>query len=125
MSKSGKKKILVIDDSETNLLLLQAILEDAGYQVTLLSNSCDAVQIIEQHKPDLVLLDLLMPDMDGFEFMKHLNNGSGSLPAPVLVISAHTGQENNEKARELGALDVINKPIDITSFLNRVNKILN
>lgn len=120
-----RKEIMVVDDSETNLILLQAVLEDAGYHVVLMDDSLKAVEYIKHSKPDLILLDLLMPDLDGFDFMNRLSNGSGTLPSPVVVVTAYSNQENDKKAKELGALDVINKPINIASFLNKVNKIVN
>ncbi|MFP4620528.1 MAG: response regulator [Bacteroidales bacterium] len=120
-----KKEILVVDDSETNLILLQAVLEDAGYRVVSMDDSFQAVEYIQEHRPDLILLDLLMPDMDGFHFMERLSNGSGSLPLPVIVVTAYANPENHKKAMKLGALDVINKPINISSFIMKVNQIFN
>lgn len=120
-----RKEILVVDDSETNLILLQAVLEDAGYHVVLMDDSSKAMEYIRQHKPDLILLDLLMPELDGFDFMERLNNGTGIPPSPVVVVTAYSNQENNKRAKELGAMDVINKPINISSFIMKVNKIVN
>lgn len=116
---------MVVDDSETNLILLQAVLEDAGYHVVLMDNSLKAVEYIKHNRPDLILLDLLIPDMDGFDFMKQLSNGSDKLSSPVVVVTAYSNQEYYKKAKELGALDVIDKPINIASLLNTVNKIIN
>jgi len=120
-----RKEILVVDDSETNLILLQAVLEDAGYHVVLMDDSSKAVEYIRQHKPDLILLDLLMPDLDGFDLLERLNNGTGPPPSPVVVVTAYSNQENDRKAKELGAVDVVNKPINISSFIMKVNKIVN
>jgi len=120
-----RKEILVVDDSETNLILLQAVLEDAGYHVVLMDDSSKAVEYIRQHKPDLILLDLLMPDLDGFDLLERLNNGTGSPPSPVVVVTAYSNQENDRKAKEMGAVDVVNKPINISSFIMKVNKIVN
>lgn len=124
MDDSGKRKILVIDDSETNLILLQTILEEAGYEVELSDDSSVALDYIRARKPDLVLLDLLMPGMGGIEFLEQLNNGSDSLPAPVLVITAYASREYNERAKALGALDIIDKPIDITTILMQISRIV-
>ncbi len=125
MVQSEKKKILVVDDSETNLLLLSAVLEDAGYEVKLMSNSYQAVQYIHDHQPDLILLDLLMPGMDGFEFMERLRNGHNRQMYPVVVVTAYDNHDNTKKAMDLGAEDVINKPIDINNFLMKVEQIVN
>jgi CheY-like chemotaxis protein len=120
-----RKEILVVDDSETNLLLLQAVLEDAGYHVVVMDDTNKAVEYIHKNKPDLILLDLLMPGMDGFDFMQQLGNGTGNFVSPVIVVTAYANSENNRKARELGALDVINKPINIATFITKINKIFN
>lgn len=120
-----RREIVVVDDSETNLILLQAVLEDAGYHVVLMDDSLKAVEYTKKNEPDLILLDLLMPDMDGFDFMQRLSNGSGNLPCPVIVVTAYANQENNKKAKELGAIEVINKPINIASFIMKVKNIVN
>ncbi|MBS3808075.1 MAG: response regulator [Bacteroidales bacterium] len=125
MAYSEKKKILVIDDSETNLLLLSAVLEDAGYDVELLNDSHQAVAYINKHKPDLVLLDLLMPGMDGFEFMDKMNQDIRRPGFSIVVVTAYDSHDNKQKAKDLGAADVINKPIDISSFLDKVEQIVN
>jgi CheY-like chemotaxis protein len=125
MANSKKKTILVIDDSETNLLLLKAVLEDQGYQVEMMNDSRRAVDYIHRHDPDLVLLDLLMPGMDGFEFMGRLKDTGVKGRFPVVVVTAYDSHDNKQKAKALGATDVINKPIDIPSFITKVESIVN
>lgn len=125
MANTQKKTILVIDDSETNLLLLKAVLEDQGYEVELMNDSRRAVDYINRHDPDLVLLDLLMPGMDGFEFMGRLKEAGVKDRFPVVVVTAYDSQDNMQKAKALGATDVINKPIDIPSFITKVESIVN
>lgn len=116
---------MVVDDSETNLILLQAVLEDAGYHVVLMDDPIKAVEYIRYSQPDLILLDLLMPDLDGFDFLKRLSNGSDKLTTPVVVVTAYSNEEYYRKAKELGALEIIDKPVNIPSLLNTVNKIIN
>ncbi len=125
MAQLDRKKILVVDDSETNLLLLRAVLEDAGYEVKLINDSYQAVKYVEEQQPDLVLLDLLMPGMDGFEFMIQLNEENTRLSLPIIVVTAYDSRDNTQKAMDLGATDVINKPIDISDFLSKVEQIVN
>ncbi len=120
-----RKEIMVVDDSETNLILLQAVLEDAGYHVVLMDDSIKAVEYIRYNQPDLILLDLLMPDLDGFDFLKRLSNGSDKLTTPVVVVTAYSNEEYYRKAKGLGAWEVIDKPVNIPSLLNTVNKIIN
>ena len=125
MAQLDRKKILVVDDSETNLLLLRAVLEDAGYEVKLINDSYQAVKYVEEQQPDLVLLDLLMPGMDGFEFMIQLKEEKTRLSLPIIVVTAYDSRDNTQKAIDLGATDVINKPIDISDFLSKVEQIVN
>ena len=122
MKSHSRKKILVIDDSETNLVLLKAVLEDAGYEVLLAGSSKDAYYYFDNDRPDLILLDLLMPQEDGFMFMEKLKNGYTQLEVPVIVVTAYANRENEEKAKALGAQDVIEKPIDIPEFLIKIDK---
>jgi len=119
------KRILVIDDSETNLVLLKAILEDAGFHVNLAGNSKEATALYEKDKPDLILLDLLMPGVDGFGFLSMMNKEEkGKVVTPVIVVTAYANDENKDRAKKLGAADVIEKPIDIPAFLFKINQVL-
>ena len=119
------KKILVIDDSETNLVLLKAILEDAGFNVELSNNSKEAKGLFHEINPDLVLLDLLMPGIDGFGFLKQINeDNTNQHETPIIVVTAYANDENKTKAKKLGACDVIEKPIDISDFLIKINQVL-
>ena len=119
------KRILVIDDSETNLVLLKAILEDAGFYVNLAGNSKEATALYEKDKPDLILLDLLMPGVDGFGFLSMMNKEEkGKVVTPVIVVTAYANDENKDRAKKLGAADVIEKPIDIPAFLFKINQVL-
>ena len=122
MKSHSRKKILVIDDSETNLVLLKDVLQDAGYEVLLAGSSKDAFYSFENDRPDLILLDLLMPQEDGFMFMERLRNGYAQLEVPVIVVTAYANREYEEKAKSLGAQDVIEKPIDIPEFLVKIDK---
>jgi CheY-like chemotaxis protein len=121
MKEPTRKKILVIDDSETNLVLLKAVLEDAGYDVLMAGGAKDALDFYNNDKPDLILLDLLMPEEDGFMFMEKLKNGDVEMKVPVIVVTAYANRENTERAKTLGAEDIIEKPIDIPEFLVKIN----
>lgn len=118
------KKILVVDDSETNLVLLKAILEDVGFEVILAGNSKEAFSLSQKHEIDLILLDLLMPEMDGFTFLKSFKTQNTITEIPVVVVTAYANEENIRKAKELGATDVIEKPIDIPHFLYKISQVL-
>jgi DNA-binding response OmpR family regulator len=124
INKENKKKILVIDDHQANVLLMTKILEKHYFEV-LSTTSCDNVMdIIQDELPDLIVLDIMMPKIDGIEMLRILKNSSSSKQIPVIIVSAKTDTSIVEKVMELGAIDFVKKPISISYFLNSVNKIL-
>ena len=124
--KSGMKEynILVVDDSTTNIVLLEAIFEDKGYKLHTALNVSEAIHSMSKTLPDLILLDLLMPKISGFEFLEQLRKDDKSKNIPVIVISALTENDNIEKIRNLGATEFVSKPVDIPSLIALVEKTL-
>jgi CheY-like chemotaxis protein len=116
--------ILVVDDSTTNVVLLEAILEEKGYQIETALNVKEANACIEKRLPDLILLDLLMPKVSGFEYMMQLRENEKTKLTPVIVISALADDENVARIMRLGAVDFIKKPIDIPYLVDLVEKTL-
>jgi two-component system cell cycle response regulator DivK len=118
-------KILVIDDSTTNIVLLEAILKEKGYQIETALNAKEAFIRIEKQIPDLILLDLLMPKVSGFDFLEKLRKDKKTENTPVIVISALTNDDENvRRINNLGTMDFLRKPIDIQYLVNRVEEIL-
>jgi CheY-like chemotaxis protein len=119
-------KILVIDDSTTNIVLLEAVLKERGYQIETALNAREAFLRIEKQIPDLILLDLLMPKVSGFDFLEELRKNEKTRKTPVIVISAiNTDDENARRIENLEAVDFIRKPIDIQYLVSKVKEILN
>jgi CheY-like chemotaxis protein len=125
MKKAPNSKILVIDDSSTNIVLLEAILNGQGYQIETAQSVKEAYQIIRKETVNLILLDLLMPKVSGYDFLKEIKSNETTKNIPVIIVSATADPENKKKSIEMGALDFINKPIDIQSFINKIESILN
>jgi len=119
-----QSNILVVDDSNTNIVLLEAILADRGYKIDTALNVKDALHCIEKQKPDLILLDLLMPKISGFELLEQLREDERTKDTPVIVISALSDEENKNRTFRLGAVDFIIKPVDIQYLVDRVAKTL-
>ncbi len=118
-----KAKLLIVDDQVANVLLLERLLTSAGYtNITSTQNPTEVMELHRQHKYDLILLDLNMPEMDGFEVIERLKAEELDGIPPVLVITA----QPNEKLRALkaGALDFVSKPFDIAEVLARVQNLL-
>jgi CheY-like chemotaxis protein len=108
-----RKKLLIIDDSETNLLLFESMFEnEPRIQVVLRNNGIDIVDFCLNDIPDLILLDLMMPVVDGFQVLQQLQSCPELMHIPIIIISALNGQKDIRKAIELGAHDYICKPID-------------
>ena len=124
MKKDQISRILVVDDSSTNIVLLEAILNGQGYEIETAQSVKEAYQIIKKENVDLILLDLLMPRVSGFDFLKEIKSSDATKDIPVIIVSAVADVENKKKSLELGALDFINKPIDIQDFIERIEAIL-
>jgi CheY-like chemotaxis protein len=124
MKKNQASRILVVDDSSTNIVLLEAILNGQGYQIETAQSVKEAYQIIKKEPVNLILLDLLMPRISGYDFLKEIKSNQTTKDIPVIIVSAVTDAENRKKSIELGALDFINKPIDIQFFIEKIDNIL-
>lgn len=120
MSNNGTQKILVIDDSATNVVLLDAILRKEGYEVITSLTAKEGLKYVSSMNPDLILLDLLMPEVSGFDFMKTFNKMEKKKDVPVIIVSAVGTSENKQLSKELGAVNFINKPVDIPALINLI-----
>jgi len=116
--------ILVVDDSTTNVVLLEAILDEKGYIIETALNAKEAFAIMAQHRPDLILLDLLMPKISGFDFLAQIRSNVSTKDTPVIVVSALTDEENVTKIMEMGAIDFVKKPIDLQYLVEKVESVL-
>lgn len=119
-------RILAVDDEESNLLLLRRILERDGYkEIEVTTDPTRVPQMFAESRPDLVLLDLQMPKMDGFELMERLNAVIGDGPGvPFLVLTADATTETKRRALSVGARDFLTKPLDQIELLLRVRNLL-
>jgi two-component system chemotaxis response regulator CheY len=117
--QGAARRVLVVDDDPDILEALSEILEVEGYQVQRARNGREALQRLEQELPDLVLLDLMMPVMDGWEFARSLS--AGARP-PIIVLSAD--RNVSVKAKEIGALGWLAKPFELSELLSAVRRAL-
>ena len=115
-------KILIVDDEPDILLMLRIDLEAEGYETCLAADGETALRRIVEDRPDLVLLDVMMPVIDGWGVLRRLN-GMDS-PARVVVLSAKAADHDAAKALAMGALEYITKPFDSVALLVTVNHIL-
>jgi DNA-binding response OmpR family regulator len=124
MKSENEKNILVVDDSTTNIVLLEAILDEKGYKIYTALNVKEAYAIIAKHHPDLILLDLLMPKISGFDFLKEIKKNKNTKDTPVIIVSALADEENIDRILNMGAVDFVKKPIDLQYLVNKVESLL-
>lgn len=117
-------RILVIEDDEASRMLVTYLLEADGYQVYGASNGRDGVRAALEHGPDLILSDLQMPVMDGYEVARLLHADPAWRRAPLVAVTAFSMPGDREKALEVGFQDHISKPIDPERFVRQVEAYL-
>ncbi len=114
--------ILIVDDDKNIRKLLQVVLERQGFNIIVASDGLEALKVIDEVKIDLVIVDIMMPNIDGYEFTKTLREGEADLP--VLMISAKELVEDRKRGFKVGIDDYMTKPIDIEEFLLHVKALL-
>ena len=118
-SLDHRTRVLVVDDQPANVRLLEAILAPRGYDVPTAASGEEALEAIAEAEPDLVLLDIVMPGMDGYEVCRRIREQAQTAYLPVVMITA-SGDEQKVMALEAGADDFLTKPIDKSELLARV-----
>ncbi len=116
--------ILIIDDSITNIVLLNAILSEKGYDIKTVISVVDAFKILHEFTPDLILLDLHMPVLSGFDFLERIKKDEANKEIPIIVVTAYSDKESLNRSLNLGAYDYIEKPINVELLLNKISKFL-
>ncbi|PLX19506.1 MAG: response regulator [Salinivirgaceae bacterium] len=119
----NREKILIVDDADNNLLLLHDLLSELNYDVHIANNHNEALKIIDEQKPDLALLDIMMPEVDGFDLFERIKKINPDIKA--IFITAKSSEEDRKRAFSMGALDFIVKPVNIMNVIDSVEKALN
>lgn len=117
------KHILMVDDTTTNLKSAAEVLSPY-YQVSQAKSGKQALKFLENNHPDLILLDLMMPEMDGYETLERIKLNPDNAKIPVIILTADTEQASEERGLSMGAMDFIKKPFDEESMLGRIEKVL-
>lgn len=115
-------KILIVDDADNNLLLLHDLMSELNYEVHVANNHNEAIRIINLHKPKLILLDIMMPEVDGFELFEKIKRITPA--TKVIFITAKSSNEDKKRAFEMGASDYIVKPVNIMNVIESVKNVL-
>ena len=112
------KTVLVIEDNELNMKLVRSMLQLRHYQVLEAGDAEDGIQVAREHLPDLILMDIQLPGMDGLEATRIIRNDSILSNIPVLALTSYAMQGDEQKAISAGCAGYIAKPIDTRSFLD-------
>lgn len=113
-------KILIVDDVKTNVLLLQTMMKRAGYGVVTATSGEEAIERIPEEKPDLILLDVMMPGMNGFEVSKKLKQNAETKEIPIIFVTALSDPKNIVEGFEHGGNDYVSKPFNMSEIMTRI-----
>ena len=116
--------ILAVDDSEDMRVLLYELLHEEDYAVLLAENGQEALDKAELHHPDLILMDMSLPGMSGWDVVKHLRQMDGFRTTPIIAVTAHTAKGDAERSLAVGCTSHVNKPFDILALLEQIESLL-
>ncbi len=117
---AAEYKVLIVDDVPTNVMLVQAILKKEGYTLLTCDSGPKALKIAQEKHPNLILLDIMMPEMDGYEVLQHLKSNPETNDIPVIIMSALSDMQSIVKGYQLGAIEYVTKPFQREELLKRV-----
>ena len=117
-----RKQILIVDDEPAWIKALSHLLRNQGYKVLEASNGKDALKALSETKPDLILSDVRMPDMNGFDFLDQVRRTSKNAKTPVIFLSAMDDYDARKTAKDLGAADYLVKPFDEKDVLSVLSR---
>ncbi len=120
----NKKKILFIEDEKDMLEMVRFRLEQEGYEVICASDGHDGLEKAHKENPDMVLLDLMLPKMDGYEVCRRLKSDEQYKKIPIAIFTARAAEKEEKLGYECGADEYITKPFEPENFINRIKKLL-
>ncbi|MGL4884567.1 MAG: response regulator [Waterburya sp.] len=121
----NNKRILLIDDEETIREVVQVGIEiEAGWQVAIASSGLEGIDLAQRQQPDAILLDVMMPDMDGISTLSNLKANAQTCSIPVIFLTAKTQATEKNELQNLGVVDVITKPFNSMTLASQIAKIL-
>ncbi|SHM53794.1 Response regulator receiver domain-containing protein [Chryseobacterium carnipullorum] len=116
------KKILIVDDDPRNIFALKLTLKSRGYQIESCTMAQEAIQILKEQVIDIVLMDMMMPEMDGYEAIRMMRNTPSMSEIPVIAVTAQAMPEDRQKCIDAGAQDYVSKPIDVDQLMTAIEK---
>jgi len=122
--KLKKDTVLIVDDNPANCSLMAAILETENFETIAVSDGIQALACVEKKNPDLIILDVIMTGMNGFEVLRHLKDNAATAAIPVFMVTGLADRESMTRAIDAGADDILTKPVNIADLLTRVKHVL-
>lgn len=118
------RKVLIVEDNELNMKLFHDLLEAHGFATVQTKNGMEAVGLAREHHPDLILLDIQLPEISGLEVTKQIKQDEDLKEIPIIAVTAFAMKGDEEKIREGGCEAYIAKPISVTTFMETIQKVL-
>jgi len=118
------KTVLIVEDNELNMKLFHDLLEAHGYNVLQARTGPEALALADEHRPDLILMDIQLPEISGLEVTQKIKNNKELANIPVIAVTAFAMKGDEERIRQGGCEDYIAKPISVVSFLEKVKRYL-
>ena len=119
-----KTKILIIEDNEQNMYMLTFWLESSDYEILQAFNGPDGIKMAIERNPDIILLDIQLPEMDGYTVARNIREKENLTKTPIIAVTSYAMPGDREKVMEAGATGYIEKPIDPDTFINQMNSFL-
>jgi two-component system cell cycle response regulator DivK len=119
-----KKKILIVEDNEQNLYLASFLLEQSGYEVISANDGMKGIEKTKAEKPDLILMDIQLPEMNGYEATKRIKNMPELHHIPIVAVTSYAMVGDREKTLAIGCVGYIEKPFDPETFVSEIEKYL-
>ena len=118
------KTVLIVEDNELNMKLFRDLLEIHGYQTLEARTGPEALECLKENRPDLILMDIQLPEVSGLEVTREIKNNPEMAEIPVIAVTAFAMKGDEERIRQGGCEDYIAKPISVASFLEKVKRYL-
>ena len=115
-------RVLVVEDNEMNMQLFEYLLEESGFMILKATSGEDALKMVDEELPDLILMDIHLPGMDGLSVVRELKNNSRLQNIPILALTAHAMRGDKDRFLQAGCDGYISKPIDIKTFIPSIQK---
>lgn len=123
-NKLVKSKVMVIEDNEQNMYMITYLLESYSYKVIQSFNGIDGIKKAKVEKPDIILLDIHLPEMDGYNIAREIKKNEELKNIPIIAVTAYAMMGDKEKAMDAGAIGYIEKPIDPDTFIPQIEAFL-